>query len=49
MHKTFNMGIGMVVILPQRHVRSAQTILKSFKLNSWAIGEIVRSSGVTVA
>ncbi len=49
MYKTFNMGVGMVVILEKRYVRSAQKVLKGFKLNSWAIGEIVRSSGVTVA
>ena len=49
MYKTFNMGVGMVVILEKRHVRSAQKVLKSFRLDSWAIGEIVRSSGVTVA
>ena len=49
MYKTFNMGVGMVVILEKRHVRSAQKVLKSFRLNSWAIGEIVRSSGVTIS
>lgn len=49
MYKTFNMGIGMVVILAKRDLRSAQKLLKRFKLNSWEIGKIVRSSGVTVA
>jgi phosphoribosylformylglycinamidine cyclo-ligase len=49
MYKTFNMGVGMVVVLEKRRVPAAQKVLKSFKLNSWAIGEIVRSSGVTVA
>jgi phosphoribosylformylglycinamidine cyclo-ligase len=49
MYKTFNMGVGMVLVLEKRHVRSAQKILKNFKLNSWTIGKIVRSSGVTVA
>ncbi|MFH1800542.1 MAG: phosphoribosylformylglycinamidine cyclo-ligase [Candidatus Omnitrophota bacterium] len=49
MYKTFNMGVGMVVILEKRYIRSAQKVLKSFKLNSWTIGEIVCSSGVTVA
>ncbi len=48
MYKTFNMGVGMVAILEKCHVRSAQKILKGFKLNSWAIGETVRSSGVKV-
>jgi phosphoribosylformylglycinamidine cyclo-ligase len=49
MYKTFNMGIGMVVVLDKRHVKSVQKILKSFKLNSWAIGKIIRQNGVTVA
>ncbi|MFH0983918.1 MAG: phosphoribosylformylglycinamidine cyclo-ligase [Candidatus Omnitrophota bacterium] len=49
MYKTFNMGIGMVVILGKRDVPSAQKVLKNFKLNSWEIGRIVRSSGVTLA
>jgi phosphoribosylformylglycinamidine cyclo-ligase len=48
MYKTFNMGVGMVVILEKRHVTAAQKVLKSFKLNSWAIGKIVSTSGVTV-
>ena len=49
MYKTFNMGVGMVVILEKRYISSAQKVLKSFRLNSWAIGEIVRSSGVTIS
>lgn len=49
MYKTFNMGIGMVVILEERRVAAAQKILKNFKLHSWKIGKIVRSSGVIVA
>lgn len=49
MYKTFNMGVGMVVILEKRHVWSAQKILKGFKLNSWIIGTIIKKNGVTVA
>ena len=49
MYKTFNMGVGMVVILGKRHVLPAQKILKRFKLNSWAIGQITKGTGVTVA
>ncbi len=48
MYKTFNMGVGMVVIIEKRHIRPAQRILKSFKLNSWVIGKIAKQSGVTV-
>ncbi len=49
MYKTFNMGVGMVVILGKRHVLPAQKILKRFKLNSWAIGQITKRIGVTVS
>lgn len=49
MYKTFNMGVGMVVILGKGHVFSAQRILKSFKLNSWVIGKITKQSGVSVS
>ncbi len=49
MYKTFNMGVGMVVILERRHVELARKTLKGFNLKSWAIGKIVRSSGVTVS
>ncbi len=49
MHKTFNMGIGMVVILEKRHGGAAQKILKASKLNSWAIGKITKEIGVTIA
>jgi len=48
MYKTFNMGVGMAVIFEKRHGGLAQMILKNFKLNSWAIGQIVRSRGVTI-
>lgn len=49
MYKTFNMGVGMVVILEKRHVRPARQILKRFKLNSFPIGEITKQSGVIVS
>ena len=48
MYKTFNMGVGMVVILEKSQVSSAQKVLKGFKLSSWVIGEITRQSGVKV-
>lgn len=48
MFKTFNMGIGMVVILEKRHVCSAQRILKGFKLNSGPIGVVVKGRAVEI-
>ncbi len=49
MYKTFNMGVGMVVILDKKQVAAAQKVLKSFKLNSWQVGRITKQGGVTVA
>ncbi len=40
MARTFNMGIGMVLILKPRLVKKAQQILKSSKCPSWVMGEI---------
>lgn len=48
MYKTFNMGIGMVVILDKRFVKRAQNVLKGFKLASYEIGKIVPQKGVRV-
>jgi phosphoribosylformylglycinamidine cyclo-ligase len=49
MYKTFNMGVGMVVVLQSRYVASARKILKGFKLNSWVVGKITAQNGVTVS
>ncbi|MGV6860115.1 MAG: phosphoribosylformylglycinamidine cyclo-ligase [bacterium] len=40
MLRTFNCGIGMVVILPESKVDAAREILSSTGVNSWPIGHI---------
>ncbi len=40
MYNTFNMGIGMVVILPQEEVARAQAILSEIDEPSYLIGEV---------
>ena len=42
MYRTFNMGIGMVLILRRGDVKTAQKILSGFKIPSFLIGEVVR-------
>jgi len=42
MYKTFNMGIGMVLVVSPRDVSKTLAILKKSKLKSWVIGEIVK-------
>lgn len=48
MYKTFNMGVGMVIVLERRYVPQAQKILKGFRLDSWEIGEITKENGVKI-
>jgi len=45
MFHTFNMGIGMVVIVRHRDVARAQRILSQFKVKSVVIGEVTRGDG----
>ena len=43
MYRTFNMGIGMVLVMPQKEIWKAKRILSDkHGLNSWVIGEIIK-------
>lgn len=43
MFRTFNMGIGMVLVLPREEILKARDyLLKRHKLKSWVIGEIIQ-------
>ncbi|MBL7069646.1 MAG: phosphoribosylformylglycinamidine cyclo-ligase [Candidatus Omnitrophica bacterium] len=48
MYRTFNMGIGMALILRRKDALKAQKILRRFKLKSYIIGEIVKSKRMVV-
>lgn len=48
MFRTFNMGIGLMLVLEKRRIRPAQAILSRFKIPSWEIGEIIRGKGVKI-
>ena len=39
MKKTFNMGIGYCVVVPANVTEETQSIIKTYGLNSWIIGE----------
>ena len=44
--KTFNMGIGMTLVLSARDAAKAEVLLrKKFKMKSWVIGRIVKGRG----
>ncbi|MFC1576602.1 phosphoribosylformylglycinamidine cyclo-ligase [Candidatus Omnitrophota bacterium] len=43
MYKTFNMGIGMALVLPRKDILKVKKHLqKKYKLKSWVIGEVVK-------
>lgn len=44
MFRTFNMGVGMVVVVAKEDVKKVHEIIKSCKLKSWTIGEIVKGN-----
>ncbi len=48
MYNTFNMGIGMVVVLDKRDAKKAHSIIKKHNLRSWTIGDIVEGKGEVI-
>ena len=48
MMRTFNLGIGMVVILDKKYLRQAQSLLKAMRIASWPIGAIIRGRTLEV-
>ncbi|MCK4319861.1 phosphoribosylformylglycinamidine cyclo-ligase [Candidatus Micrarchaeota archaeon] len=46
MYRTFNMGIGMVVVVPAREEDKVLKIAKKHKIKAQRIGEIIKESGV---
>jgi phosphoribosylformylglycinamidine cyclo-ligase len=48
MYRTFNMGIGMVMVVSKSDVKKTHDIMKKFGLKSWTIGEIIKGSGEVI-
>jgi len=48
MFHTFNMGIGMVLVLDKQHVRKAQVLLRKKGVRSWPIGVVKKGKGVSI-
>ena len=42
MYRTFNMGVGMILIMKPRYIKAIQKKLASYKIKSWVIGEVVK-------
>ncbi|MCX5687945.1 MAG: phosphoribosylformylglycinamidine cyclo-ligase [Candidatus Omnitrophica bacterium] len=48
MYRTFNMGIGMVIVVSKTDVKKTHEIIKKFRLRSWTIGEIIKGNGEVI-
>jgi phosphoribosylformylglycinamidine cyclo-ligase len=48
MFRTFNMGIGMAVLIRASDAGRAQMILRRHRIRSWEIGAVVKGNGVRV-
>ncbi len=46
MYRTFNCGVGMLVILPAAQVDSALTLLRGLGEQTWIIGQIAKHDGM---
>jgi len=45
MHRTFNCGIGMVLVLAEEDVSNAIELLQQAGETAWKLGEVVSSTG----
>ncbi len=48
MYRTFNMGVGYILVTPKERALKVISHLQKFKLHSWIIGEIVKGEGVSI-
>ena len=48
MYRTFNMGIGMVLVVEHKRALKIISHLSKFKERAWVIGEIVKGEGVYI-
>ncbi len=48
MYRTFNMGIGVCLVLPEEQASRASRIFARHSMESWIVGRITRGRGVSV-
>ncbi len=48
MYRTFNMGIGMILVTSPDRARKVISHLSEFKERAWIVGEIVKGEGVSI-
>ncbi|MFH1782953.1 MAG: phosphoribosylformylglycinamidine cyclo-ligase [Candidatus Omnitrophota bacterium] len=48
MYRTFNMGVGFVLVVDKKDVKKAHALIKRSGLRSWTIGEVIKGKGEVV-
>ncbi len=48
MYRTFNMGVGMILVTPKERALRVISHLACFKERAWIVGEIVKGEGVVI-
>ena len=48
MYRTFNMGIGFILVVPKERALKVISHLAREKEHAWVIGEIVKGEGVSI-
>ncbi|MBU3911294.1 MAG: phosphoribosylformylglycinamidine cyclo-ligase [Candidatus Omnitrophica bacterium] len=48
MYRTFNMGIGMALVVDKKDVKKTHRAINGSRLKSWTIGEIVKGKGEVI-
>lgn len=48
MYRTFNMGVGYILVTEKERALKVISHLRQWKLHSWIIGEIVKGEGVSI-
>jgi len=49
MYRTFNMGIGMAVIVSRKEAEKALSHFKQNGINAWEIGKVIKGKGVQLS
>ena len=48
MYRTFNMGIGMILVTERERALRVISHLAKFNEHAWIVGEIVKGEGVSI-
>ncbi len=48
MYRTFNMGVGFILVTPKENAVKVISHLATFKQHAWIVGEIIKGEGVMV-